>query len=82
MIRHALCGVLEYVHHWQGRNPGLGKGKGAWSFRSRSLHGQTESGAVAPKKKDFVTLVDAHGKEHTIKVRSNGEKLAGSDRRN
>jgi len=29
----------------------------------------------APKKKDFVTLVDAHGKEHTINVRANGEKL-------
>src|SRR5208282_5266654 len=28
-----------------------------------------------PKKKDFVTLVDAHGKEHTINVRANGEKL-------
>jgi ATP-dependent exoDNAse (exonuclease V) alpha subunit len=27
------------------------------------------------KKKDFVTLVDAHGKEHTINVRANGEKL-------
>src|SRR6202521_2190755 len=26
-------------------------------------------------KKDFVTLVDAHGKEHTINVRANGEKL-------
>ena len=33
---------------------------------------QTQS---APKKKDFVTLVDAHGKEHTINVRANGEKL-------
>jgi hypothetical protein len=27
------------------------------------------------KKKDFVTLVDAHRKEHTINVRANGEKL-------
>jgi hypothetical protein len=27
------------------------------------------------KKKDFVALVDAHGKEHTINVRANGEKL-------
>src|SRR5271165_2912716 len=33
---------------------------------------QTQS---APKKKDFVTLVDAHGKEHTINVRANGDKL-------
>ena len=33
---------------------------------------QTQS---APKKKDFVTLVDAHGKEHKINVRANGEKL-------
>src|SRR5260370_40002426 len=33
---------------------------------------QTQS---APKKKDFVTLVDAPGKEHTINVRANGEKL-------
>jgi hypothetical protein len=29
----------------------------------------------APKKKDFVTLVDAQGKEHTINVRANGDKL-------
>src|SRR4030081_109658 len=28
-----------------------------------------------PKKKDFVTLVDRHGKEHTINVRTNGDKL-------
>jgi hypothetical protein len=27
------------------------------------------------RKKDFVTLVDAHGKEHKINVRANGEKL-------
>ncbi|HXO92761.1 MAG TPA: MobF family relaxase, partial [Candidatus Acidoferrum sp.] len=27
------------------------------------------------KKEDFVTLVDVHGKEHTINVRANGEKL-------
>ena len=33
---------------------------------------QTQS---APKKKDFVTLVDAHGKEHKINVHANGEKL-------
>jgi ATP-dependent exoDNAse (exonuclease V) alpha subunit len=33
---------------------------------------QTQS---APKKKDFVTLVDAQGKEHTINVRANGHKL-------
>ena len=33
---------------------------------------QTQS---APKKKDFVTLVDGHGKEHTINVHANGEKL-------
>src|SRR5260370_19994162 len=33
---------------------------------------QTQS---APKKKDFVTLVDAHGKEHKINVHTNGEKL-------
>jgi ATP-dependent exoDNAse (exonuclease V) alpha subunit len=33
---------------------------------------QTQS---APKKKDFVTLVDRHGKEHTINVRTNGDKL-------
>jgi conjugative relaxase-like TrwC/TraI family protein len=30
---------------------------------------------VKDTKKDFVTLVDAHGKEHTINVRANGEKL-------
>ena len=33
---------------------------------------QTQS---APKKKDFVTLVDGSGKEHTINVRANGDKL-------
>jgi phage/plasmid primase-like uncharacterized protein len=33
---------------------------------------QTQS---APKKKDFVTLVDAHGKDHKINVHANGEKL-------
>jgi len=31
--------------------------------------------SLRQKKKDFVTLVDAHGKEHTINVRANGEKL-------
>src|SRR5271166_1238836 len=36
---------------------------------------QTNQTQSAPKKKDFVTLVDAHGKEHTINVRANGEKL-------
>ena len=29
----------------------------------------------AAKKKDFVTLVDVAGKEHTINVRANGERL-------
>src|SRR5271157_304125 len=38
----------------------------------RVKQNQTQS---APKKKDFVTLLDAHGKEHTINVRANGEKL-------
>src|SRR5208283_3697532 len=38
----------------------------------RVKQNQTQS---APKKKDFVTLVDAHGKEHTINVRANGDKL-------
>jgi hypothetical protein len=33
---------------------------------------QTQS---TPKKKDFVTLVDAHGKELKINVHANGEKL-------
>src|SRR5258707_613348 len=33
---------------------------------------QTQS---APKKEDFVTLVDAHGKDHKINVHANGEKL-------
>jgi hypothetical protein len=32
---------------------------------------QTQS---APKKKDFVTLVDAHGKEHKINVHANPER--------
>ena len=42
---------FEYVHAWHGCNPGLGKDKGAWSFRSGSLHGQTEPDAVCAKKR-------------------------------
>src|SRR5208282_5715089 len=42
---------------------------------AREVYTVKQNQTQSAKKKDFVTLVDAHGKEHRINVRANGDKL-------